>query len=116
MVKSARKTNALPLPTGKSHAALADVSIKTIRQFRFNEIEQLRRLAGLAQTDGINFTVLQSKRDVARNGVVNEKNVLWHIADGSLPRRHQRRCQEPAIDQYLACRWLVETKQQINQS
>src|SRR5882724_2302622 len=116
MVKSARKTNALPLPAGKTNTALPHDRTKTVRQFRLDEVEQLRRVAGLAQADGIDFTIRQAKRDVARNGFVHEKNILWHITDGSLPRRHQRRCQEPGIDHDLACRWLVETKQQINQS
>src|SRR5215813_1118913 len=102
MVKGARKTNALPLPTGKPHTPLPNVRIKAIRQLRLNEVEQLRRVAGLAQADRINFAIRQAKRDVARNCIVDEKNILWHVTDGSLPRRDPLRCQEPPIDQDFA--------------
>src|SRR5678815_2111229 len=115
MVKSARKTNALPLPTGKSHATLPDIRIKAVTQFRFDEIEYLCHRTRFAQLRRINFTIRQAKRDVARNCIVDEKNILWHITDGGLPRGHQRRCKRLVVNQDLACGWLVQAKQQINQ-
>src|SRR4051794_9170207 len=110
MVKRARKTNALPLPTGKSHAALPHDRIKSVRQFDFNEFEQLSHDASFAQPLRIDFSFRQAECDVARNGVVDEKNILWHITDGSLPRGHQRRCKRLHVDQDLAFGWLVQAK------
>ena len=110
MVKRARKTDALPLAAGKSDTTFPDVRVETIAQFRFNNVEYLRHVASFAQARSIHLIVRQAKRDIARDRIVDEKNVLWHITDGSLPRGHQRRRKGPAINQYLACRWLVQAK------
>src|SRR6185503_3408681 len=116
MVKRARKTDALTLPTGKYHAPLPDARVKTGRQFPFDEFEQLRHGTSFTQPRRIDLIVRQAERDIARNGIGDGKNTLWHITDGSLPCGHERRCKRLVVDQDLACGWLVQAKQQINES
>src|SRR6266511_5534862 len=116
MVKSARKTDALALPAGKTNTTFPHDRIKAVRQFDLDEFDQLRRDASFAQPRRIDLSVQQAECDIARNGIVNEENILWHITDGSLPRGHQRRCKRLVVDQDLACGWLVQAKQQINES
>src|SRR5438093_11509902 len=98
MVKRARKTDALTLPAGKADTALTDVRAKAIMQFCFNEIEYLRHGTNFTQSGVIDFFIRQTKRDVARNRVVDQKNFLWHITNGCLPGRHQARCERLPID------------------
>src|SRR6516165_7418085 len=114
MVKRARKANTLALPTRKPDPALADSRVKPIGQFRFDELEHLRKSTRFAQSSLINLLIRQTECDVARDRVVGEKNILWNVTDRSLPWRHQRRREQLSIDQYLACRWVIETKQQID--
>src|SRR5437867_3283475 len=116
MVKRARKTDALTLPAGKADTALSDVRAKAIMQFCFDEVEYLRHSTSLPQSGVSDLVVRQTKRDVARNRIVDQKNFLWHITNGSLPGGHQARCERLPIDQDLACRRVVQTKQQINES
>src|SRR6478752_6990235 len=116
MVKGTRKTNALALPAGKTNTTLPHDRIKAGRQFDFNEFDQLRHDASFAQPRRIDLSVRQAECDIARNGIVDEKNILWHITDGSLPRGYQRRCKRLVVDQNLACGWLVQAEQQINES
>src|SRR5919198_2431475 len=106
MVKSARKTDALTLAAGKTNTALSDVRGKAIVQFCFDEVEYLRHSTSFMQRGLIDLFVRQTKGDVARDRIVDEKNILWHVTDGRLPRRHQRCAQRLAIDQDLACRWI----------
>ena len=108
MVKRARKTNALALAARKTNTALPHEGIKAVRQFDFNEFEQLRHGASFAQLRRIDLSVQQAECDIARYGIVDEKNILWHITDGSLPRWHQRRCKRLLVDQDLACGWPVK--------
>src|SRR4029077_1889245 len=111
MVKGARKADALPLPAGKTNTTLPHDRLKAGRQFRFNEVEQLCRHTRFAQLLRINLVFRQAKRDVARDRVVYEKDVLWHVTGRSLPGGNQRGRKGPAIDQDLACGWLIEPKQ-----
>src|SRR4029453_4164272 len=111
MVKSARQTDALALAAGEPDPALPSVRIKPIWQFVLNEVEDLSHRASFAQACRINLIVGQAKSNVPRDCVVNEKDILWHITDGGLPRGHQRRCKRLIIDQDLACRRLIEPKQ-----
>src|SRR4029453_6272337 len=113
MVKRGRKTDALTLSAGKAHAALTDVRIKAIAQFRFNEVQYLRHSTSFAQPRAVDLLIWQTKRDVARNRVVDEEDILRHVADRCLPRWHNCRSEQLAVDQDLACRWLVEAEQQI---
>src|ERR1700757_4368561 len=99
MVKGACKTDALALAAREADTAFPHIRLKAIRQFRFDEVEQLRDGASFAQTRRIDLIVRQPKRDVARDRVVDKEDVLWHITDRSLPRRHQLQCKRPAIDQ-----------------
>src|SRR4030095_8267212 len=112
----ARKTDALTLPAGKTNTTLPHDRIKAGRQFDFDEFEQLRCGTSFAPPRRIALIVRQAECNIARNGIVDEKNILWHITDGSLPRRHERRCKRLVVDQDLACGWLVQAKQQINES
>src|SRR5438034_6249505 len=107
MVKRARKTDALALAAGETDAALADLRVKAAWQFRFNELEDLRHGTGFTQMHQIDLIIRQTKRDVARDRVVDEKNILWHVTDGRLPRRYQRCRQRLAVDHNLACGWLI---------
>src|SRR5213594_2252164 len=107
MVKRARKTDALALAAGETDAALADLRVKAAWQFRFNELEDLRHGTGFTQMHQIDLIIRQTKRDVARDRVVDEKNILWHVTDGSLPRTHELRCKRPIVDEDFACRRLV---------
>src|SRR6266550_6271907 len=103
MVKGARKADALALPARKTNTALPHDRIKAVTHFRFNEVEYLCRGTRLAQPHRINLVIRQAKRDVARDCVVYQKDVLWHVTDGSLPGGNQGRRKGPAIDQKLAC-------------
>src|SRR5947208_10899444 len=103
MVKRTRKTDPLALPARKADATFADGGVEAIRQSCFDELEYLRHSTSFTQLDMIDFFVRQTKRDVARNRIVDEKNILGHIADGVPPRRHQRSCKGLSIDQELAC-------------
>src|SRR5438128_10098835 len=116
MIKRARKTNALTLPAGKADTALSDVRAKAIMQFCFDEVQYLRHSASFTQSGMIDLFVRQTKRDVARNRIVDQKNILWHVADRSLPRRHQRWRERLPIDQDLASSGVVQAEQQINES
>ena len=116
MVKRARKTDALALPAGKANTSLSHVRLKPVRQFGFNQVEDLCHCASFAQPRRIDLIVRHPKRDVARDSIVDQENILRHITDGGLPRRHQRRRKRSAVDQHLACRWMVKAKQQVNQS
>src|SRR5204863_2921041 len=104
VVKRARKTNALPLPARETHTAFTHVRVEAKWQISFNEVEYLRHGASFTQPRGIDLVIQQAKRDVARDRIVDEKNILWHITDGSLPRGHQLRCKRPIIDQDFARR------------
>src|SRR4051794_13750256 len=114
MVKRTRKTDPLALPARKPDATFADRCVEAIRQFGFDELEYLRHSTSFTQLDIIDFFVRQTKRDVARNRIVDEKNILGHIADGIPPRKYQRSCQRLSIDQNLACGRIIQAKQQIN--
>src|SRR5882757_7595130 len=107
MVKGTRKTNALALPAGKTNTTLPHDRIKAVRQFDFDEFDQLRHDASFAQPRRINLSVQQAECDIARDGIVDEKNILWHITDGSLPCGHHRRCKWVVVDQNFAGGWLV---------
>src|SRR6516225_2893289 len=102
MIKGARKTDPLALPSRQSDTAFAHVRVKAIGCFGFNEIEYLRRRTSLAQARTIDLVVGQAECDVTRDAVINQENVLRHVTDSSLPRRDERRCERPAIDQNLA--------------
>src|SRR3954452_12729345 len=116
MVKRARKTDALALPARKADATFAHRRVKSVRQFGFDELEYLRHNTSFTQLGLVDLFVRQTKGDVARNRIVNEKNILWHIADRLPPRRYQRSCEGLPIDEDLACRRVVEAQQQINKS
>src|SRR6266403_4410280 len=116
MVKRTRKTDALALPAGKTNTPLPHDRIKTVRQFDFDEFDQLRHDASFAQPRRIDLSVRKAECDITRNGIVDEKNILWHITDGSLPRGHQHSCKRLVVDQNLSCCRLVQAKQQINES
>src|SRR4051794_15407006 len=111
MIERARKTDPLALPARKTNTPLPHDRIKTLRQFDFNEFEQLRHDASFSQSGRVDLSVRQAECDIARNGIVDEKNILWHITDGSLPRGHQGRCKRLVVDEDLACGWLVQAKQ-----
>src|SRR5206468_12830661 len=111
VVKRARKADALALAARETDTALPHDRVKAGRQIRFDEVEYLCRRTRLAQPHRINLVIRQAKRDVARDGVVYEKDILWHVTDGSLPGGNQRRRKGPAIDQDIACGWLIEPKQ-----
>src|ERR1043166_10221536 len=102
MVKRARKTDALSLPPGKANTPPPYDRVEAEWQFSFNEIQYLRHGASFTQLRTINFIIEQAKRHVARNRVVDEKNILWHIANGRLPRRDQVRCERLIINQAFA--------------
>ena len=85
-------------------------------QFCFDEVEYLRHSTSFTQSGLIDLFIRQTKRDVACNRIVDQKNILWHVADGSPPRRHQLWCEGLSIDQDLACRRVVQAEQQINES
>src|SRR5258707_15772887 len=102
MVKRTRKTDALALPAGKTNTTLPHDRIKAVRQFDFNEFEQLGRVASLAQPRRIDLSVRQAECNIASNGIVDKKNILWHITDGGLPCGHQRRCKWLVVDQNFA--------------
>ena len=116
MVKRTRKTDPLALPARKADATFADRGVEAIRQFRLDELEYLRYSTSFTQLDMIDFFVRQTKCDVARNRIVDQKNILGHIADGIPPRRYQRSCQGLPIDQDLASSRVIQAKQQINKS
>src|SRR5215471_3487281 len=116
MIKSARKTDPLALPAGKANAALAHTRIKPISQFCFDEVEYLRHRTSFTQSGVIDFLVWQTKCDVASNRIVDEKDILGHVADGISPQRHESPCEGLPINQDLTCRWEVQTKQQVNKS
>src|SRR5206468_8417035 len=115
VVKGASKADALALPARKTNTTFPHDRIKAVTHFRFDEVEYLCRRTRLAQSHRINLVIREAKRDVASDCVVYQKDVLWHVTDGSLPGGNQRRRKGPAIDQQLACHWLVKCKQQINQ-
>src|SRR5215813_5604923 len=108
MVKRACKTDPLTLPARKADTSFAYIRIKPMRQFRFDEIEDLRHRASFAQARGIDLLIRQTKRDVARNCIVDQKNILWDVTNGSLPRTHKSRGERLPIDQDLARRGMVQ--------
>src|SRR5215831_10847686 len=110
MVKRACKADPLTLPARKADTAFAYIRIKPVRQFRFDEIQDLRHRASFAQARWIDLLVRQTERDVARDRVVYEENILRHVTDRSLPQRHQRGCERLPIDQDLACRRMVQAE------
>src|SRR5947207_1705282 len=85
MIKRASKTDPLTLPARKADAALANFRLKAVAQIRFNEVQYLRHTASFAQAHGIDLLIRQTKRDVARDRVVDEKNILRHVTDRCLP-------------------------------
>src|SRR5215475_9609571 len=98
MVKRAREADALALPAGKTNTTLPHDRIKAVTQFRFNKIEDLCNCAGFAQSRRVDLVIRQAKRDVARDRIVYEKDVLWHVTDGSLPGGHEPRSKRLTID------------------
>src|SRR5215469_11282112 len=106
MIKRARKTDSLPLAARKADTAFPYTCVKALRQFRFDKLEYLRHSTSFPQLGGIDLLVLHTKRYVTRDGVIDKKNLLWHITNRSLPRRHAQRCKQLPIDQDLACGWI----------
>ena len=85
MIKRARQTDALALAARKPNTPLPDERVKTGGHFRFDKVEYLCGRACFTQSRWIDLIVGQAKRHVAGDCVVDKKNILRHVTDGSLP-------------------------------
>lgn len=85
MIQSACEAKTLALAAGKSDASFAHYSLKAARQVAFDEIENLSRRTGFTQPRTVDLVLGNTQRDIARDRVVDEENILRHVADGSLP-------------------------------
>jgi len=110
MIKRAGEPEALTLATGQPDAAFANFALEALWQFMFDEVQNLRGGAYFPEPINLDFSVRNPERDVASNGVVDKKNILWNIANGSLPRWNERGCKRPTVDKNAAPSWLVKAQ------
>ena len=103
-IERPRDRDALPLTTGQSHAAFADVRVHAVWQ-RVDELLQPCKSDHVRKAPLVDLGVTQPEADVAAQRVVDQEELLRHVSNLSLPSP-ERLLNVGAVDGDLSSGWL----------
>jgi len=85
VVEGAGEANALALTAGHADPAFAGDGLETLGELGLNEVEDLGDAADLLEPFPADFFIGQAEGNIAGKGLIEENDILGHIADACAP-------------------------------
>ena len=85
MIERSGDAEALALPAGEAYATLAHGCLVLSRWFVSHKVVQVGDFGGALHCGLVDVFGIEAKSDVGGHGVIHQIDLLWHIANRTLP-------------------------------